>query len=158
MSSFEDRMGDSWVFDLTFGTIERVKKDSDLDLLDSVQLNETLTTLLADPRRLVEVTYTILEPQIEKAGLSPEEFGSRIGGKQVGEISEALVEAWVHFFLQSGLAEQATAIQVTVENLKKMRTLMIQKAQDLDLSQEMEAGIDKEMQAIRKEFEKGFGS
>ncbi len=158
VSEFTDLRGKTWTVELTFGSIERVRKDTSVDLLDAKKLDETLTRFLTDPRHVVDFIYVLLEPEIEKEDLSTEEFGSRIGGPQVLAITNAIMEAWVDFFQQSGSVDLAQTVQTTLDQLRKARGAVADRVRTLDLTDAFDANLDKEMERIRKEYESGSGS
>ena len=113
--------------------------------------------MLTDPRRLIEIAFYILEPEIDKREISPEEFGSGIGGPQVGALMNAVTEAWICFFLESGSVETAAAIQSTLEHIEKLRKMAAERVSKLNMDDAFSRKLDQDIAKIRKEFESELG-
>lgn len=89
-----DRKGRLWKVQFDEGAIERIKSQTEFPIT-AVLLGDRpgLERLVSDPVALIEVLYAICEPQIIKASLSPEEFGTSFIGDQLFYAAGAVVKA-----------------------------------------------------------------
>lgn len=99
MQTFADRFGRSWSIEITVAEAKRVRDRLGLKLYDLVEDKFSgLSNLLRDPVTLIDVIYVLCQPQIEKAGLTDEQFGAGMAGESIGKAGEAFVEAYLDFF------------------------------------------------------------
>ena len=96
MLSFDDAAGRTWSLAITINQVKKVRDKCDVDLVGH-ELGETLQKLGADPVALCDVLYTICEDQIEKAGLTPEQFGEGLAGDSIDAATDAFLDALVAF-------------------------------------------------------------
>lgn len=97
MAFFLDTENRKWVLTITVGTIKRVRSATGIDLAGALD-GDTLQRIGADPVLLVEVLASILESQLEKAGVTPEAFGESLGGDALDHAGNALLDAIAEFF------------------------------------------------------------
>ena len=128
MKTFTDAAGRDWSFAITINTVKRVRTKCDIDLVAD-DLGETLQRLGSDPVVLCDVIYTLCEDQIEKAGVSPEQFGEGLAGDAIDSATEAFLEALVEFspkkkrailrgVLQKVAVQEEKAISAALEYLE----------------------------------------
>jgi hypothetical protein len=116
MPSFKDLQQREWNVDLTVAGLERVAKQTDFDLLNLLddQL-KGLAELYDKPIKLVQILYAICEPQIDAAGLEPEEFGELFAGSVLQAAADAVVEATAAFFQSP---KQGEILRAMVQKVK----------------------------------------
>ncbi len=100
MATFKDMIGQEWAVTLTVGEIRRVKRSPlTLDLFRLFDDNfRPFGELTADPSRLCDLLFVLVEPQAVEHGVTDEQFGARMGGDALFAGANALLEALVDFF------------------------------------------------------------
>ncbi len=99
MRSFHDATGRRWDVAVNVTTINRVQASLGIDLISLVEDGcKPLSKLVQDPRQLVGVLYCLCKKQIEKAGISDEDFGEGFQGDPIGAATDCLVEEIIDFF------------------------------------------------------------
>ena len=123
MATFEDSKGRQWVVHCDVGTIARVRRETGCDLAKLLASKEALQELADDPVRLVEVIWSVIEPQAETRSVSPEDFGSSLVGDAIERATDALVEAIIDFFPK----RRGNLLRQLVEKTKSLETAISQK-------------------------------
>ena len=109
--TFTDALGRSWTINITVGTLPRLKSVAGLSLDDIVPKRLAkndhdlmpLADFMSDPIAILQATYAVCKPQIDKAGLTFDQFAEGFEGD--GAVSccermgEALLQAIHDFFL-----------------------------------------------------------
>lgn len=99
MRSFIDLANRTWQVEVNVAQVRRVRRECDLDLPSLFDGKmEGLVALLEDACKLSEVVYCLLTEQVEKAGVSRDDFESALGGKALEAAGDALVWEVVDFF------------------------------------------------------------
>lgn len=116
MRVFKDKADDKWQIDLPFGTVKRVKAESEgkYDLLEPWKKDggDGLQTLLwADLAEFFELLWYIVEPQAKERGINAEKFGDLMAGECVIAARDVFFEEWTDFFRQLQRTEVATALE-----------------------------------------------
>jgi hypothetical protein len=92
MRSFRDSADTVWEVSLTVGAIKRVRGNLDVDLLALEQGHPPLITRIGtDVVLLCDIIYCLIKPQADKAGISDEQFGGRLGGEVIQNQSQVKV-------------------------------------------------------------------
>jgi len=96
VKNFTDANGRDWSISITIAQVKKLRDKCDVDLVAD-NLGETLTQIGNDPVALCDCIYTLCEDQIEKAGLSPEQFGEALAGDSIDDATDAFLDALVEF-------------------------------------------------------------
>lgn len=92
---FVDTEGKRWTIALTIGTVRDVKATIGVDLLDIK--GNALQNLYSNPLDLADCLYILCRAEADRAGISDEDFGRRLGGDAMDQAAAALVQAIVFF-------------------------------------------------------------
>lgn len=123
--AFTDARGRKWVLSITYGDVRRVKKLLGLNLAslaDRQVTEEELTKLSvdqlpvfmrlqADPLTMVDVLFSLLQPQADEQGVSDEDFGSSLTPEVFRQATEIFWRLYHDFFLKSGESMKAKMIE-----------------------------------------------
>ena len=131
MRKFTDKKDNEWFFDITIGTVSRVKKEMDLDILDMGD-ESFLKTIAGDPMKLGQLIYVLLRDQVEKAGIKEEDFYHGFSGDTIDEATDAFLQALVDFFPKSERRTTQLMLAKTREVMEKSQVLMQQKLNEID--------------------------
>ena len=131
--TFTDTDGTNWHIAVTFADLRAIRDQFGVNFLDLNAWHVWAELPLA-PEKLVGILYFLLAEQIERAGLSPEQFGERLGGDTLDDALEALQLAVADFFpkrlrepMKAALKKHAEAQAMAMQTA----TLQIQSA-DVD--------------------------
>lgn len=116
MSKFKDDKGREWTLVLNYHIASRIEDELEIPLLSKLQEVEF------SPRHCVEMVWMIIEPQAEKKGVTPEDFGGSIVGETLEHLSDALLDCVAFFY--KGLNPQQAKL---LEMMKDMRKEFMQK-------------------------------
>ena len=150
MSKFTDSAGREWEIEVSLGMQKRVLKDAEFDLFEA----DDHIAMSVDPCKIGMVLYSVLQPQIEAAGLSPEEFANGFDGNTCDEAMRALQEALVAFFLKASPAKGRmleACLSKTAEILEKSSSLAAEKMSSSSMDEIMAktmAQVDQEMAKV----------
>lgn len=129
MHKFPDNTGQEWPIEIDGLAVKRVRTLLGFDLMTIVE-NEgrTLLELLDDPIMLGDVVYCLLQPQLDKAGISDEQFGPRLKGDALDAAWEAVLLELIDFFPKGRRRLLLTAalqagLVATIDVDQKMRLL-----------------------------------
>lgn len=105
MQSFKDSKGNIWTVEINVGAIKRVRAICGINILDVITVTddgkpntELLDRLSEDPVLLVDTLYAVCMPEVEKRGMTDEEFGMSFDGDSLVAASHALLDGIVDFF------------------------------------------------------------
>jgi len=140
MHTFKDIEGREWQLIANVTTLRRVKDTLDVDLTEfgspdaaGQRLVETLTS---DPYILADVLCCLCLPQMEKAGVTQEQFGEALAGDAIDNATGALLDEIVSFFPKSRDRLRAARVLKAMENLQeKAQDLLDAKASDEAINQ-----------------------
>ncbi len=97
-TTFKDRNGRTWDLSLNFMTVERVKNQTEIDLLNYEHQHTLACDLAVDDVKLAQTAAAILEPKLIEADIKPEQFADAIAdGDILGHIFDAITGAIVNF-------------------------------------------------------------
>jgi len=112
MKTFTDSAGRTWTVSLTLDSVKRVRDLLGVNLLELDQGEPPLLTRLGtDVILLCDVTFAIVKPQADTAGVSDAEFGAALGGEVIMAAQKAFYEELVGFFRQLGRGDLARAVE-----------------------------------------------
>jgi hypothetical protein len=130
-TTFTDCLGRAWTVTITVGTLPRLKSVAGIELddliprrvkNDSIGLS-SLADFLSDPISILQAVYAVCKPQIDKAGLTFDQFAEGFEGEQAVSACEAMAQAFLQalhdFFLKGSPIPQPlrAAIVKRVTNL-----------------------------------------
>lgn len=125
MPTFHDKKNQPWLINLDPFLIQEVKEKHGINLVDLSE-NDPLTTLRTDPLKLVAVIAILCDEEIQKKGLTPEQFGRSLKFPP-DEMLDAVRDAIIDFF-PSGQASHVREVLARYEEMaKKTNELMIAK-------------------------------
>jgi hypothetical protein len=105
VASFADKGGKAWQVSLTVGHLAPLKAFH-LDLGQLLRSDEAWAALFtADPQDKVSALYEVCREQIEKAGVTPEEWAYLFDGPTIERATVALAEAVIDFFPRQRIAQ-----------------------------------------------------
>ena len=96
MKTFTDAAGREWSLSITINAVKVLRTKCDVDLVAD-NLGETLQKLGADPVALCDCLFHLCDEQIEKAGITPEQFGEGLAGDAIDRATDAFLDALVEF-------------------------------------------------------------
>ena len=97
MHSFKDRTGRVWNMEATFGSYSRVKSQTGVSLFEIATEQRRCLEQLADPFTLGAVIWSMIEPQAESRGVSPEAFYGEFDGPTIKAAYDALIDEMIFF-------------------------------------------------------------
>lgn len=118
MRTFIDGDNRTWTVKITIGTAIRVRELTGVDILQPETDSGSVAVRLAvDSVFVAQVVTAILRPDIERAGITPEQFADSLDGKAAAAAQTAVTEELRDFFADSGRADRALMIQTTMAKL-----------------------------------------
>lgn len=103
---FKDSKEREWNVSLTVGTVEKVKEDTEIDLDLFLRDSDRLANLLyMDPKKLVQVMYSICESQIAEREMSPRDFASVFDRATLDKAGDAFIESIIDFYPRSSIGQ-----------------------------------------------------
>jgi hypothetical protein len=114
MHSFKDRTGRAWNMEATFGSYSRVKSQTGVSLFEIATEQRKCLEQLADPFTLGAVIWSMIEPQAEARGVSPEQFYAEFDGAALKSAYDALIDEMI-FFCQP---HQRTILTAAVKKVR----------------------------------------
>lgn len=134
MQSFKDLKDTKWLLDFNAGTLRRVKALTGHDLTlphDATGEGVLAEKVTRDTMLLVDLLWTVCQPQAVEAGVSEDQFAERLGGGVLKAARIAFLEEWASFSRSLGLEtlaeviQQAAALQqvISTESTKQLHRL-----------------------------------
>lgn len=153
--TFKDNRGEEWIVALPYGTVVRVRKESQgrFDLLEPFA-TDLQDRLRMDTVEFWELLQLLTEPQANARGISAAEFGERMASACVFDAQRAFFAEWVDFFRGSqrpdvaeGLAQIWTvhekALAVLLDKVKESKQLQTAATRTAEkIGQEMTRAFD----------------
>lgn len=118
MKTFIDGQGRTWALRLVVSTIDAVRQDAGVDLLEI--LGGDLMDRLDDPVTLARVAYAICKTEAERQGIDRDSFVDAISGDVIDRLSESLVDAIVDFLPESKRRLAVPAVKMYREMRKEL--------------------------------------
>ena len=126
MPKFKDVEGREWDVLVDIEAARRCRKLLGFDLLGK-DLGGTVTELVSDPVRLVDVLFVVLQPDADKAGITDVQFGRAMRGDAIEAAERALLEALADFF-PSQQRDQMRRLLATMEKATTAMRMEAEKA------------------------------
>ena len=98
MKTFQTLDGTEWKVAVTVLTIKRVMEETGLKLTDLFANEAKIGEFFSDDVRFAEVVWSVVRPQAEHLGRTPEQFFGSMDGTVIEAASEALLAETVDFF------------------------------------------------------------
>ena len=99
MKTFRDAQGREWTIEVNVTALKRVKDATGVDLTKVIDPGADVISRLADDVFLLfDVVCALLKPQLERHGLSAEEFGAGLDEDATEKAATALFEGIIDFF------------------------------------------------------------
>lgn len=136
MHSFTDNSGRSWTLVVDGNSIEKVFRDTGHDLFDLPDPESTLHKAIGNPRSLIQMLWSLIDEQAEKAGVSPKDFGKAMFGDCIVTAQEALARAAIDFFPKSTRAS-LTAMVDAGKELRDTAETKLKEIEDRQLIQQL---------------------
>lgn len=129
-TTFKDRHENTWDILITVGTINRVDNVLEINLLD-IGSKGFLESVFDNPLKLTALIYECVVDQVEKKGMTPEEFADCFTGNVLDEAVDSFREALLLFFpkskaeLTKGLLSKMKEVdaETVKQQLEKMESL-----------------------------------
>jgi len=117
MKTFTDTVGRSWTVEVNVAAVKRLRTLLGVDVVNLKTLAGTITSLIGDPVLLCNVVYVVCKPEVDRLGISDEEFGAAMGGDALENATTAFLEELAAFFptRRRALLQQALALMDQVE-------------------------------------------
>jgi hypothetical protein len=156
VKEFKDRDGNRWKIDLTFGTVLRVKSESEgrFNLLEPEhdKLRERIAA--HDFEALYELLWLIVRPQAEAKDIDAAKFGELMAADCLFDARQVLWGEWTDFFRQLQRPDQATVLEKLEKYNAKAMELVKAKLSEKALT-DLDARVETEMAtALNKSFGK----
>jgi len=151
MAQFKDTEGRAWQISLNVGTVKRIYRMTDVDILD-VKDGRLLMELGDDMCKLADVLFAIVEPQATKREITDEQFGEALGGDTLHEATEALVSELICFFLQYR-PRTGRILEALWAKVKEAEERAGDLAMDKIGSEEMAQAIDRQLAKASQEID-----
>lgn len=129
-NQFKDLEGHTWTFGITIGTYMKIKNETGVDITNLAGDDSWIArfAIHEDIAELITMVVIVLEKQLEREGISVEEFLGRIGADEMKPMVDALLGGVVNFIpahkrepiLRTVLMVQNQAEKLTQEVLDKM--------------------------------------
>jgi hypothetical protein len=156
MATFKDRENNTWTIDLPFGTVLRVKKESEgqFNLLDPEHGNLADRLASHDFEALFELLWHILRPIAEARQIDAEKFGQLVAADCLLDARQALWKEWTDFFQKLQRPDQATVLEKLAKYNAKAVELVKAKVADPALAN-LDSRVEAQMAAT---LNRSFGS
>lgn len=127
MSKFVDNCNREWLVSINVAAVRRLRDRIDVDLYRLADDGlKSLSDLLNDPCKLVDVIYVLCEAQAKERGITDEQFGEGLGGDSLNHASDAFVEGLVNFFPDP---KARAALRKAVAKAKDLSEVLIREAE-----------------------------
>ena len=95
-TQFQDTADREWNLDITIGVARKIKQELKVDLSRIVD-GKVFIELSCNRETLAGVLWLLVESQAERAGVTPEDFATSLGGDALDAAMDALREAIIRF-------------------------------------------------------------
>ena len=134
MASYTDANQISWRVEIDGFIMRRIKQEVGFDICDLVGKEASLSTLLMDVSKTIDVLWICCEEQAVTLKIDEIGFAKGLRGDALGNATDALLDAVVDFF---PTMEQRTAAKTVLQTARKAGQNLLQQAtkvlQNLDL-------------------------
>jgi len=158
MHTFKDSEGREWRVRINVNTIERVRgikiAGTHVDLYKLADDGfKPLSELCADPCKLVQVLYAILDP--EKVGVTAEQFGEAFAGDALHEATVAFAEELLDFFPE---ARTRDLLRKALAKGREVKDRMLDQGEKLIAEIQPEAEAAKIIETLAQEQKRKSGN
>ncbi|NBW16184.1 MAG: hypothetical protein EBR82_50195 [Caulobacteraceae bacterium] len=110
-ATFKLRSGAEFVIEISMATVKRVRQLLGVNVLDILGTSDELGGYITDDVRTVDVLCAICRPQMERLGMSDEDFGRGFDQEALVNATNTLMDEVADFFREprKGLVKQAIA-------------------------------------------------
>lgn len=145
-NGFVDASGRNWNMFLDYQTILRLRKlDPPVDLLalasENPEAKAFLTRLADDEVFLISVLHDLLEPEIKRRGMTPEEFGAALIGEALDNALDSLIEGIANF----SRPQRGAMIRKVWSKLKSSESSLTRQASTMLDSPEIDQAMAEQM-------------
>lgn len=137
MRSFKTSDGVEWTLAINVLSVKRCRELTGVNPLELVSEQKAVANLFSDDVKLCEVLCSLVKPQLDERGKTPDDFYSVINGDVIEAAAEALLSEIVDFFQEPrrGLLKMALAKhRAAVERLRDANAKLVeQRINDVDL-------------------------
>jgi len=96
---WKDGNGRQWDFVCDYFTLQRVKRETGVNLTESLTDIEVIKGVIDDPEKFFDVAISLIQDDLKSLDITAEDFGRSINDEGVVEnMTEALVESILSFF------------------------------------------------------------
>lgn len=147
MHKFSDAKGREWKLGLTYGVLDQIKSDLEIDLLDVQNGGGESQRLNFDLRSFINLLFVICEEQAKAQSLSDVDFGRSLGGTSLKEAYAAFELEYIDFF-QFSPATQAILMKSLGKAKEATETLTTIALEEIE-SQQTKAAIQQRLESSR---------
>lgn len=104
MHSFNDRSGEAWDLDLNVGSAMRLQSRLKIRIEDAVSMQvaescekSLLEKISEDSILLFNIVFVLCEDQVQKRGLTADDFAARFDGNTIDNATTALMDELLNF-------------------------------------------------------------
>jgi hypothetical protein len=124
MQSFTDNQGQVWNLSIDIAARKRVKEQTGVDLYKMIDAEEMAK--LDDPEIAAAVIFCLCKEQVDKAGLTADQFFARFTGDVLDEAPKALINAIIDFFPSRRRSVLGAALAKGQEIQDQLATKMVE--------------------------------
>jgi hypothetical protein len=110
-ATFKLRSGEQFVIEISMATVKRVRQLLGVNVLDILGTGDDLGGYITDDVKIVDVLCAVCRPQLERLGMSDEDFGRGFDQEALVNATNTLMDEVKDFFLEprKGLLARAIA-------------------------------------------------
>ena len=137
---FTDNEKRVWDLAISVDAVKRVRARCGVDLL-ARNLPELLERIVGDYVLLVDIIFVIAQPQAEKLGVEPEDFGRALGGDSLDAATNAFLDSLADF--TPNLSDRAR-VRKLIATVRKAAVVIQRQADEM-----VERGTKEFMKSLR---------
>lgn len=141
MHSFKDKAGREWSVEATFGAYARVKSQTGVKLYDIATESRESLVQLTDAYTLGSVIWSMIEPQADARGVTPEAFYESVDGTVLNDAYSALIDEMIFFCHPRQRRILSTALAKIREVEARSDSLVAEKMPELE--REIDEALDR---------------
>lgn len=146
MHTFKDTAGREWRLEANMGSYARVAASAGVKLYDIATESRESLVQLTDALTLGKVLWSMVEPQAESRGVSPEEFAAAFNGDTLESAYNALLDEML-FFCPT---RQRKVLELAVRKVREVETRAVAVADEK--LEEFEKEIDRALDQLTRGF------
>ena len=158
MREFIDSTGRKWVISITIDAVKRCRDLLEINLLEPEKGDPPLLTRIGtDEILFCDLLYCLCKPQLDKAGISDQQFGEVLGGDAILSASNAFYEELIDFFRKRGRTDRAKAAAKQQEMISLAVEKIGQTIEKLDLTAEIDKALGSVSTSLQEQSESTQG-